>query len=150
MEARKQFYELRELVSGKFTYHQLEREAHQHFFVKPYKFKRFNFQDAETSYERLCKKYCLDLVRYEEKVIEAWPNQWHKHQRKLFIEILIWYCKIYKTIPSKMVKIYINKREREWEYLSDLYFDKNPMFLKFQGLNMLKISQKFIWEAQDD
>lgn len=38
----------------------------------------------------------------------------------------------------------------QWDQLSEIFFGKSPMFLKFQGLSIMKNTKKISWDENDD
>lgn len=39
---------------------------------------------------------------------------------------------------------------KEWQNMSKIFFNKNPLFLKFQGLTIFKNIKKHDWSTEDD
>ena len=50
-----------------------------------------------------------------------------------------------------MVHIKLSKVHSDWKMISDTFFEKDPLFLQFQGLCLLKSEDKFhLWSKSDD
>jgi hypothetical protein len=42
-----------------------------------------------------------------------------------------------------MVNIKVTQEDDDWEFISSIIFEKNPLFLKFQAYEHLKLQRRF-------
>jgi len=60
------------------------------------------------------------------------------------------YLDLYEISPAQEVRIHVTQANIDWDSLSEVFFNKNPKFLKFQLLNLHKYKSKICWTSQQD
>lgn len=57
---------------------------------------------------------------------------------------------IKETFYSRYSNFNFIKTDKEWANMEHIFFRKTPLFLKFQGLSILKNTKRHNWTPEDD